>query len=199
MKRKYGKDILLEIKKVTKMNREINHDKSIRSLKIRAKKNFYSALQMSNYYKVGKYVDKDEVGEKEYLSKAYELFKEQDLFISELSVSNYRLFNDLVIKNLDRNLNIFIGNNGAGKTTILDSLDLSLSWLSISINKNGGSGHYIDEDDINAYTETPYSSVNVKYEINKNIKADISLNKSKDGRVKVKNTLSEIKISRWVL
>lgn len=175
------------------MNREINHDKSIRSLKIRAKKNFYSALQMSNYYKVGKYVDKDEVGEKEYLSKAYELFKEQDLFISELSVSNYRLFNDLVIKNLDRNLNIFIGNNGAGKTTILDSLDLSLSWLSISINKNGGSGHYIDENDINAYTETPYSSVNVKYEINKNIKADISLNKSKDGRVKVKNTLSEIK------
>ncbi len=148
---------------------------------------------MSNYYKVGKYVDKDEVGEKRYLSKAYELFKEQDLFISELSVSNYRLFNDLVIKNLDRNLNIFIGNNGAGKTTILDSLDLSLSWLSIRINKNGGSGHYIDEDDINAYTETPYSSVNVKYEINKNIKADISLNKSKDGRVKVKNTLSEIK------
>lgn len=175
------------------MNREINHAKSIRSLKLKAKKNFYSALQLSYYYKMGKYVDKDEVDEHKYLSKAYDLFKEQGLFINELSVSNYRLFNDLEIKNLDRNLNVFIGNNGAGKTTILDALDLSLSWLSISINKNGGSGHYIDENDINAYNESSYSSVNVKYEINKNIKADISLNKSKNGRIKVKNVLSEIK------
>ncbi|MCD9496844.1 AAA family ATPase [Photobacterium carnosum] len=175
------------------MNREINHAKTIRSLKLKAKNNFYSALQLSSYYGKGKYVDKDEVEEKKYLSKAYDLFKEQGLFINELSVSNYRLFSTLEIKNLDRNLNIFIGNNGAGKTTILDALDLSLSWLSISINKNGGSGSYIDENDINTYNESSYSSVNVKFEINKNIKANISINKSKDGRIKVRNALSEIK------
>lgn len=175
------------------MNREINFSKSIRSLKLNAKKNFYSALQLSNYYKEGKYVDKNEDNEIKYLTHAYNLFKEQRVFISELMISNYRLFDNIEIKNFDKNLNIFIGNNGAGKTSILDSIDLSLSWLRISINKNGGSGSYIDEDDINAYNESSYCSVNIKFEINKNINSYISLNKSKLGRVKIKNKLSNIK------
>lgn len=46
------------------------------------------------------------------------------------------------------NVTVLIGNNGAGKTTILESLATSLSWLVARIRSEKGSGTPIDEDTI---------------------------------------------------
>ncbi len=46
------------------------------------------------------------------------------------------------------NVTVFIGNNGAGKTSILKSLVLSLSWLVARIERDRGSGSPISELDI---------------------------------------------------
>lgn len=71
--------------------------------------------------------------------------------IKTIILKNYRRFADLDISFESANENkttVFIGNNGAGKTSILDALVLNLSWLIARINREKGSGHGIDDNDI---------------------------------------------------
>lgn len=71
--------------------------------------------------------------------------------IKTLILKNYRRFSDLEIPFESANANnttVFIGNNGAGKTAILDALVLNLSWLIARINREKGIGHSIDDNDI---------------------------------------------------
>ncbi|MPX98264.1 ATPase, partial [Salinivibrio sp. VYel6] len=176
------------------MSREFNYGKSIRALKNNAKrKNFYSALQLHDYFLKGKYVNPDGDEARRYLKMSYDIFKKQELKLEKIDIKSYRAFEEVLINDFDPNLNVFVGNNGAGKTTFLDAIELSLSWLSISINKNGGLGGLIDECDINNYSEQPSSSILSTIEINENIKADIALHKTKSGRSKFKNKVNEVK------
>ena len=176
------------------MNVPKSQSRSIRSLINNAKKgNIFSAIQLSDYYQQGKYVKQDEAKADYYKNLAYDFFKEQKLIISELRLSHYRAFQSAILNKFDPNLNIFIGNNGSGKTTILDAIHLSLSWLSTSINKSGGNGEQIEETDINIYNNAPYATVSSEFELNKNVKARLEVSKSKDGYTKVKSKLSEVK------
>ncbi|MGB4498805.1 MAG: AAA family ATPase [Methylococcaceae bacterium] len=72
--------------------------------------------------------------------------------IKTLILKNYRRFADLNISfesdNDDNKTTVFIGNNGAGKTAILDALVLNLSWLIARINREKGKGKSIDDTDI---------------------------------------------------
>ena len=71
--------------------------------------------------------------------------------IKLLTLKNYRRFADLNISfesDNDNKTTVFIGNNGAGKTAILDALVLNLSWLIARINREKGTGHGIDDNDI---------------------------------------------------
>lgn len=71
--------------------------------------------------------------------------------INQLTLKNYRRFADLNISfelDSDNKTTVFIGNNGAGKTAILDALVLNLSWLIARINREKGKGKSIDDTDI---------------------------------------------------
>ncbi|MFM7883277.1 MAG: AAA family ATPase, partial [Microcystis panniformis] len=48
-----------------------------------------------------------------------------------------------------RQLNVFIGVNGAGKSTILDSLSIMLSWLVNRLKNTNASGQQISKTEIN--------------------------------------------------
>lgn len=48
------------------------------------------------------------------------------MFLERIHLTNFRCFESLCVP-LDRHLNVFIGSNGAGKTTILDGIALSLA------------------------------------------------------------------------
>ncbi|VVM71910.1 AAA family ATPase [Pseudomonas fluorescens] len=73
--------------------------------------------------------------------------------INQLMLDNVGRFTDLEIllaptsKHLS-NVTVLVGNNGAGKTTILKSLATSLSWLVARIRTEKGSGSHIAEEDI---------------------------------------------------
>lgn len=45
------------------------------------------------------------------------------------------------------NINVFVGVNGSGKSTILNSIAISLSWLINRIQRDNASGKHIDELD----------------------------------------------------
>jgi predicted ATP-binding protein involved in virulence len=68
--------------------------------------------------------------------------------IKSIKLINYRC---VVSLNIDfhRQLNVFIGVNGAGKSTILDSLAIMLSWLVNRLKNTNASGRKISETEIN--------------------------------------------------
>ncbi|NCR57109.1 MAG: AAA family ATPase [Microcystis aeruginosa LL13-06] len=68
--------------------------------------------------------------------------------IKSIKLINYR---GAVSLNIDfhRQLNVFIGVNGAGKSTVLDSLAIMLSWLVNRLRNTNASGQQISETEIN--------------------------------------------------
>lgn len=47
------------------------------------------------------------------------------MFISKLKILNYKIFRDITIE-MNKNVNIFVGENDSGKTTILEALSMGV-------------------------------------------------------------------------
>lgn len=69
------------------------------------------------------------------------------MHINELKLESFRGAKKLSLE-LDRRLNVFIGMNGAGKSSILDATAILLSWLVNRIKHSGASGRPVTESDI---------------------------------------------------
>lgn len=67
--------------------------------------------------------------------------------LTKLNLTNYRGVEDLDLA-LHPNLNVFIGVNGAGKSTILDSIAIMLSWVVNRLQNPRAFGRPITEPDI---------------------------------------------------
>ncbi len=67
--------------------------------------------------------------------------------ITDLSLTHYRGAESLHLE-LDPHLNVFIGVNGSGKSTVLDAVAIMLSWAVNRIKSVGASGRSILETDI---------------------------------------------------
>lgn len=79
----------------------------------------------------------------------------QSMYIKQLTLKNFRSFTDLSISFVDEEHSnqpcktvVFIGNNGAGKTAILDAMKINLSWLVARINRDKGNGSPIADTDV---------------------------------------------------
>lgn len=69
------------------------------------------------------------------------------MHVSELTLLNFRGAQSLPIS-LDEHLNVFVGMNGSGKSSILDATAIMLSWLVNRIRSTSASGRPIGETDI---------------------------------------------------
>ena len=67
--------------------------------------------------------------------------------IRSLKLERFRGARSLSL-DLDESLNVFVGVNGAGKSTVLDATAILLSWLANRIRRSGASGRPIIEADI---------------------------------------------------
>ena len=153
-------------KKKSELQRDIRNAKS---------GNFDSALKLINYYSDGKLIVADKDESKRYEKIAFDLFSNQNIRINEITLDNFRAFNDFKLNLPNENLTVIIGNNGAGKTTILDSISMSMSWLHNRINKNGGNGDLIDNLDVKLGVNAAYASIVSKFELNKSVSLDMEL------------------------
>ena len=68
--------------------------------------------------------------------------------LTKITLENFRRFKRLEIPLEDCQQVIFIGNNGAGKTSVLEAVAKGLSWLVARINWEKGSGSPIDDAEI---------------------------------------------------
>jgi len=144
---------------------------TIRGWENKARKDDINALfQLAQYYKEGKDVEKDLEQADVYFARVLTLFKAQSLQISSLKLADFRGFESISIDftNKDNsNLTVIIGNNGAGKTSLLDAIKKSLSWITKSIlnQRDSGTGELIEKSDINNSSDAGYASIVSKYTI----------------------------------
>jgi predicted ATP-binding protein involved in virulence len=98
--------------------------------------------------------------------------------ITDLSLTHYRGAESLHLE-LDPHLNVFVGVNGSGKSTVLDAVAIMLSWAVNRIKSVGASGRPISEADItNGFSS---ASINLTC-INDNQVLSWKLAKSRKGR-----------------
>jgi len=88
------------------------------------------------------------------------------LQIRKIELENFRSFKKQTIELLP-NINVFVGVNGAGKSTVLDAIAISLSWLVSGIQKVESRGMGIDEKSIK--NNTNFSSILLEVLENKKI------------------------------
>ncbi|MCC5808694.1 MAG: AAA family ATPase [Opitutales bacterium] len=69
------------------------------------------------------------------------------MHVENLNLTNFRGARSLPLK-LDNRLNVLVGMNGAGKSSLLDSSAFLLSWFANRIKHTGASGRPITESDI---------------------------------------------------
>lgn len=110
--------------------------------------NFNSAVQLFLNYKDGlNGFEKNE-------GLAFEIFTQattilyRHISLDELNVSNFKKIKKLKI-NLDKSLTVFIGENGVGKTSLLEAIRRNLMWIAATTIKDNTNGGRIDEDEIN--------------------------------------------------
>jgi len=112
--------------------------------------------------------------------------------IKQLYLQNFCRFEDLVIPFVNENgkpnqVTVFIGENGAGKTSILQALALSLSWLTARIGRETGSGSPISELEI--LNGKAFSSISIDIEHAEN---SFSWKLVKSGKGRKKSVESEL-------
>lgn len=82
--------------------------------------------------------------------------------ITKLTLENYKGFKTLDLK-FDPQLNLFVGVNGAGKSTVLEALKLSLSWLVNRIPREKANGQQLPKADIHNGTTHAFISLTAQY------------------------------------
>lgn len=113
----------------------------------------------------------------------------EKFLLATLNLTNFRKFKSLKLK-LDKNLTVIIGENGSGKTTIVDAISKSLSWVGNNIVRKGGRGRPVTDYDVNINCQT-YSEINIQIKIGNNTEYIASLNKTAKGAKNVKNSRLE--------
>ena len=72
--------------------------------------------------------------------------------IKSLYIDYFRGLREVVAVDLDPHVNLFVGVNGAGKSSILDAISLVMSWFVARVQSAKGRGRDIPVDDISIHS-----------------------------------------------
>ena len=111
--------------------------------------------------------------------------------IAKLNLKNFRDAQALSLE-LNPKLNVFVGVNGSGKSTVLDAIAIMLSWPTNRIIRSGASGKQITENDITNGKSS--SSIQLSSEIDgKTIEWKLSKNRKGHVASEDKSNLLDLK------
>lgn len=134
--------------------------KSIEKLEQNAKKGeVLSAFQLFGYYREGKSVAKDDTVAEQYLAQCFDYVKNKDnkFRLEKLELFDFRRFEYLEV-NLHPSLTVLIGDNGSGKTSILEAISKTLSHVTNEVLKVA-SGKELSRFDVNNASKNGYADV----------------------------------------
>ena len=112
--------------------------------------------------------------------------------IKNLTIENFRAIEKIDI-DCSESINIFIGDNGAGKSTVLEAIIVLYSWLNAKFNSPKGRGRSIRQDDVRIGAGYCYLSIDVEH---KGRSAHWSLMKgvAPDGTLEKQTNLRELEL-----
>lgn len=164
------------------------HNNRIRHLEQRAKKNEIAAIfQLYQNYKNGEYVEKDEEKAEHYFQQLQAQLANSRLILKKLEFRDYRRLTELTCP-LDDELTVIIGNNGAGKTAILDAIAKFLSFIYAELMRAGANGRPLQDDDINVNAKE-YAELVAWFSLRNNNVFTASLARTKPGNPNKKESV----------
>lgn len=121
-----------------------------------------------------------------------EALNNDNLYLKKISVSDFKRLREVFVA-LEDDLTVFVADNGYGKTTLLDAIAISLSWLRSNIQKKDKPGTYIKDLEINNSPDAHYASIASTFKIQQ-YNCNLLITNTKEGvSFKRKNELQEIK------
>ncbi len=156
-------------------NQHKNFSKAIKSLKNNAEKgNFLSMFQLFESFRSGKNVEatSDELSKK-YFEMIVDNLAKSNFRMDSIKLYDFRRFRDLEIQ-FDNHITIIIGDNGAGKTSIVEAIAKVLSWFSNNLIKSNVNGKKIHDFDVNVNCES-FSEIVGRFKLGTKSPIEISL------------------------
>jgi len=156
------------------------HSKTIKSLEQSARKgNLLSMFQLYIYHSTGKNVEeKDEQLAQTYLRTVADKLPTSKFVIKSVGLYEFRRLREIDIE-FDEKLTIIIGNNGSGKTSIVDALAKTFTWFNNNLCKSTN-GRPVTGADVNI-NSTDYGEIVTKIGFNKETQFETILTKTVPG------------------
>ncbi len=89
--------------------------------------------------------------------------------VKSIHIEDFRGLRDVYLDSLDDHVNLFVGVNGAGKSSILDAMAMVFSWFVARMQSSNGRGKDIPKDDINK-NSSDGARINLALDSDENIK-----------------------------
>lgn len=89
---------------------------------------------------------------------------DNDFFLSMITISNFKKILELEL-NFHKNLTVLIGENGVGKTSLLESIRKNLMWIAATARKKNTNGGTIDLDEVNNLNKIQGSYIDCEFQI----------------------------------
>lgn len=153
-----------------------DHDsRSIRNLQANAEQgNILSRYQLYQGLQSGKLGTEANPGRASQQLEKLQAEAQQSRFqIESLSLHSFRRYQSVNIE-FDKSLTVIVGENGAGKTSIVESVARLLSWFASRFIKVNNSGSHITDSDIHVCA-TDYAQVAGNFLLNSHTHFDLSL------------------------
>ncbi|CAK2394451.1 Chromosome segregation protein SMC [Vibrio crassostreae] len=127
--------------------------------------NILSLFLLSKLYKTGKYLEgKDLVKSDACIKSVLDSASKFKPCVSELQLFDFRGIKKGKVK-LHPKMNVIVGENGSGKTTIIEAICKSCSWISSLIINEKSSGDHLDFDDINSSFDVSESNLLATFDL----------------------------------
>jgi predicted ATP-binding protein involved in virulence len=155
--------------------------KTIKNLEIKAKKNNISAkFQLAQYWRDGNFVEnKDPKIANSYFSEVIEASKNFDFRFNKIKLFNFRRFEKLDLNMSETNLTVIIGNNGSGKTSLLEGIAKSLSWFVNNFLREDTTGQKVVIKDICQTNEASFATIKSTIQYFQDNKCNVELTRPK--------------------
>ncbi|TBL61149.1 retron Ec78 anti-phage system effector ATPase PtuA [Hafnia paralvei] len=151
-------------------------------------------FEVAGWMELGRYsLNTDKAKAQEYYDGINENLQTKRPFFSSLELINYKGIRKTVKKiTLDPYLNIFVGVNGSGKTTIIESIVKASTWLVNGI-KNRANGKGILPAEINNSQDAKDCAITATLTLDEKSTFTLILYKNKSSTNKNRSSLSEFK------
>ncbi|WP_092796325.1 retron Ec78 anti-phage system effector ATPase PtuA [Rheinheimera pacifica] len=134
---------------------------------------FSASYQLFKMYDEGIGVDKDSEKADYFKSKFIKQLDNYTFRISSVRLINFKGFGDVDLQLNKHGCTILVGNNGSGKSTILEAIQKTLSHLSSRLTTRSYNGDQIDELEIKSKSE--YSTIAINFLIDElNVGVELS-------------------------